>query len=287
MKLSEGVRAAMTAQGVTWQDLADKLDVNVNSLRAWCSRDLIPEWAAQRLARWMALTSEEFRERFEYSETAFRRAGREHMGSLSESGPVQPEDPLAIIDSRLAKYPQRASDVSSDSDALVKGLRPGDIRVYWSIDREPWEFSTEGGSVAGAEIAEAGKRGARLVYLYPDSDVCRMALSAGFRRPLRMEDYDQFRAELLTRCSTEIDVRVLPCGIPAFLIPRFSVTLYALLGEGSAARTYRALAYFPAGTPEREVPLHLPLDRIATDRVIGFVRAVLSANGAEDLIREL
>lgn len=297
-KLSSAFGEWIENNHLTWQEAADKLGQNANSLRAWTYRNHFPQQAVTTIARALGLPQDlsELQKKYDFKLTRSKNTPRESIDSLGEE-PADLSDAFTMFDARLARFTPYSGEVGTDLRAVFERLGDGDVRVYWAIDREPWELTHEGVAALGRSMIEAGGRGATFVYLYPSRDVATLARRADFRRPLDKAEF----SDLLSRFERLLEVEckgstfkglsqrflAIECNVPGYMLPGFAVSLYRIRSSAVPAPSYRALAAIPCGIREQEITLQLCLGRTATDRFIGFVRAALCEAGKTALAAQV
>lgn len=300
--LGLAIRNRFEVNRVSWQDAARRLEMSPNSLRAWTNRNQFPQWAVLKIAEFAGLPAdlEKLQEQYDFELTRVKRSSRESLDVLLESSSADLTDAFNMLDGRFEKLAAGGADLGGDLKLLFRCLGEGDTRVYWSIDREPWEFTHEGVRSLGPEMVRAAKDGARFLYLYPSADVAAVARRADFRRPLGGQEFKDIHSRFERFLESAMKgakgaslkskmerFSAVECDIPGYMLPGFAMSLYSSQGGSASAPVYRAFAVVPTGTPERDAPLHMPLDRTATDRFVGFVKASLLEAKEVELAHEI
>jgi hypothetical protein len=298
-QLGSEIKRRLDANRIGWAEAAERLELKANSLRAWVTRNEFPQWALPQILELVGFPTdvEVLQNEYEFRLTRGKRASRDSIDSLLESEDVILPDAFSVVDMRLEKMFAAAGDPGLDHKVLFRSLAKGDTRVLWSIDQEPWELSHEGLRTLGLDMVNAARAGARFLYLCPANEVSSVARRSDFRRPLEIEDFRGMLSRIdrliESQCKrSEIKATrerfiLAECKVPAYMMPGFSIALYCAHVGDAYMPLYRALALIPAGKPERDMTLHVPLDRIATDRFLGFVKAALHESGDSRLAEEL
>jgi len=254
----------------------------------WLKRSRFPETELIELVRYAGLGQDlsTLADPFEFELTGRKRtpfsAQREIRKGAASLGRA-----LSLMDSRVDQFGRLYRQFGEDVRLLFGSMGRDDLFVYLSLTEYPYEMAHSGWSESGRLIANAATDGARFVYLYPTDAVADNVRKLGIigipPTSEYLQRFETFRSDV---CALAIeggsahrlpDIRARIIAVPspdgAFLVPGHKYVLFKPSNGPS-----RALARFPAGSSEKQLALHLPLDQNTTDQFVSFVVAALAGH---------
>lgn len=285
--LSQEIRDRLDARKMTVEQLAKEAEgLSSSSLRSWLTRNTFPQIEWRKIAVVLGFAKDpdaidqDFSVRWARKKLTTTRA-------FEQKDEPRLTDRIKFLQDNFADKASRLdSELGQDVIELFKVMHEGDKFYYLSLDEIPIEMKHDGRSLIAEHIADAIWNKAKFTYYFPSEDLLRdffkwlpelpgaLTFTNGFE--LTREAIIDELVKRKKRPHAEAVKRVNEYFTYVSIRPKSGSSL-PFLSPGHKYACFRnhdvmvAFALFPTGTKERNIRLHVPLEKDVTVAFMHFI----------------
>lgn len=288
--LAEELKKRLTERGYSVAAAARALGLSANSLRSWMRRNRYPADQLDPIAKFVDLPTQpaELSRSFRFEVAREKLTYGRRLGKILDEEAPGLDEVLELLNAQWTDSLPSHSVRSNEFRSLIRSLGQGDLYVHCSLDQIPYEMEASGLAAFGEDVARAVKRGAKFVYLHPDSDLVSRARESGIHHVILPKTLQEIRETFqkgvsnfssLDRRTISGSIISIACNETFFFTPGLPFVLirpHTEVGHPAALFARHALR-------SGDVPFHIPLNPSTTNAFLTFLAGVVDSSQDPDI----